>query len=37
VLLIGIVGGTGSCYSLSDEAAHLIEACPTLRQTLRKE
>ncbi|MHB1188593.1 AI-2E family transporter [Thiobacillus sp.] len=42
VLLIGIVGGTGSLvYSLSDEAVQLIETLPDaaekFRKTLRKE
>lgn len=42
VLLIGIVGGTGSLvYSLSDDAAQLIETLPDaaekFRKTLRKE
>jgi len=42
VLLIGVVGGTGSlAYSLSDDAAQLIETLPDaaekLRKTLRKE
>ena len=42
VLLIGIVGGTGSLvYSLSDDAAQLIETLPDaaekFRNTLRKE
>jgi len=42
VLLIGIVGGTGSlAYSLSDDAAQLIETLPDaaekFRKTLRRE
>jgi len=42
VLLIGVVGGTGSlAYSLSDDAAQLIETLPDaaekFRKTLRKE
>jgi len=42
VLLIGVVGGTGSLvYSLSDDAAQLIETLPDaaekFRKTLRKE
>jgi predicted PurR-regulated permease PerM len=42
VLLVGIVGGTGSMvYSLSDEAAQFIETLPDaaekFRKTLRKE
>jgi predicted PurR-regulated permease PerM len=37
VLLIGIVGGTGSLvYSLSDEAAQLIETLPDAAQKFRK-